>query len=541
MLSDTSLSIYSDYIIKTDSLFTDNSRNGLDVNLNLENNSIASYSIFGNKITIKPQSVGHSNVLLTVSDDFTGKVFEQVFNLAVYDPMNRSPYHKDTARLNVQLNDTTFIQLDKIFFDPDGDTLEYQLQIYDVSIVSGVLAGNKLKLIGLKSDTTSIRVIADDNRGGLDSVILNFRVNVPPFHSDTNTQNYLYQLNENHLLNLGAIFSDPDNNVLTYDYLTSDSTALAVTIQNDTLEMDCIKSGELNLNILAYDNFGGTDTLKLSIVVNSKPFRNKAFREFVFPYASGCAHIDLDTLFADADNDYLKYQLATNLAYEIGGDLSLCAQQAGLYKIYLVIDDLRGRIAEDSLLIRFTEIAQPVFQYFQIIFEMKDEFVTIDLDTMFSESPGDTMIYGVFPSQSDSFSYMLVEKVLKIYPLIDDTFHLVLYASNNYSTEDSTFIIFLFKPDPTHFNSFASEAGLKVFPNPTKGTIKIYYETSINEILSLFIADMDGKLVFQKENTMVTPGINFYEISIKENLPSGVYLLQLVNKNGIRIKKIIIE
>ena len=452
-LPDSLLSVYSNYTIYIDSLIDDYSRNGLTKSIYFDDTSIATCSFSESAVTILPLRTGRSKVFFIAFDSYTGKVFQQVFNLEIYDPLNHPPYHKDTTNLIVQLGEPTNLPLNQIFFDPDKDSL-------------------------------------------------------------------------------------------FYDYVVSDSTELSVLCKNDTLIMDCIKAGVVNLQIIAKDRYGGIDTLSLTVFINGKPMRNKAFKEFVFPYEMGCAHIDLDTIFIDPNYDHLKYALTTQLTYEIGGvtdDLSLCTEQSGVYKIYLTADDLNGGIIEDSLQIRFNRKPQATFQFFQLQFEKNDEFVTLELDTMFSKEPDDTLIYSLIPLLSDSFNYLRDGNILIIYPMVVDTFHFVLYASDNYGAVDSTRIEILYKPDFTYLNIFHKGTKFAVFPNPVKGSFKIQYMSETNQKLKLFITDMAGKIILQKDNITIIPGINIYKIEIHGKIKPGAYILQLLDTKQLLSMKMLVQ
>ncbi|MFO7655641.1 MAG: metallophosphoesterase [Bacteroidales bacterium] len=363
LLSDTTISIYNQYVINTGSLIEDYSRNGLNVHLNFEDSTIADIFFSNDSLILKPLKVDKTRASVRFFDDFTGEVFIQDFNFSVYDPLNHSPYHLYSEQLNIQLNAVSIVHLDELFTDPDNDILNYQHYICDTSVVSALLSGNHLSLSGLKADTTTLKIIVDDSRGGSDSVSLTLRVNSVPFHPGNILKDYIIQLNDTLFLNLGNIFYDADNDTLTFKYLLSDTSVINIEIQDGSVNLTGIKPGNASLELIAEDSFGGKDTLMINTLVNSKPLRIKEFKEYVYQYNAGCVILALDSVFHDPDNDNLQYTLSTTLNYEMRGiaTLHLCAESAGVYKILLEINDQKNGIIHDSLQIRFNEKPSAIY------------------------------------------------------------------------------------------------------------------------------------------------------------------------------------
>ena len=82
-------------------------------------------------------------------------------------------------------------------------------------------------------------------------------------------------------------------------------------------------------------------------------------------------------------------------------------------------------------------------------------------------------------------------------------------------------------------NSVITQNEIKIFPNPFSDFTTILLNENIENHIQLF--DISGRLL--KEIIVQT---SYYKLS-KNNLNSGVYLLQIQNNNGVICKKLVIQ
>ncbi len=70
---------------------------------------------------------------------------------------------------------------------------------------------------------------------------------------------------------------------------------------------------------------------------------------------------------------------------------------------------------------------------------------------------------------------------------------------------------------------------LHLFPSPTNGDVQLEFSSTISKVMQLHIVDINGKAI-RTENIATTIGFNSINISLY-NLPNGIYLIQLNDKN----------
>ena len=79
-----------------------------------------------------------------------------------------------------------------------------------------------------------------------------------------------------------------------------------------------------------------------------------------------------------------------------------------------------------------------------------------------------------------------------------------------------------------------------IFPNPASAITCLPYSGRIGTILSIKICDVNGKLVYESQNTAKSNGQNFAFFDVSKFMP-GIYFLKSETKNSINIQKILVK
>jgi len=82
-------------------------------------------------------------------------------------------------------------------------------------------------------------------------------------------------------------------------------------------------------------------------------------------------------------------------------------------------------------------------------------------------------------------------------------------------------------------------AGINIFPNPSFGKIFMTSESKENSTVQLFVMDLLGQIVFEKEISFVS-GFNSKEIFLN-NISNGIYIIKIQKDEGSISRKIIID
>ena len=160
-------------IINLDTVFIDKDNDSLYYEVIIGDTTVASVLINGSIIEIEPLLNGYSPVDVYAYDDKGGSAGCR-FNMAV----NASPQvYMEIPDLSFIINDPPlYINLDTVFFDPDGDTLHYETDIGNTEILDLVMTDSELMLAPLTEGNTNIEIRADDSRGGVNTDDFNVSV-----------------------------------------------------------------------------------------------------------------------------------------------------------------------------------------------------------------------------------------------------------------------------------------------------------------------------------------------------------------------------
>jgi hypothetical protein len=442
------------------------------------------------------------------------------------------------------------IPVDSLLEDYSKYGMDISLSAMPAGVVTYTVTDDTVKVAPYRVGSAEITLTASDQFTGM-SFHQTFGIEVfdplnhAPNHKDSTVTDYIVQLNDISVIQLGDIFFDPDADSLFFSYTISDPTILEASLFSDTLQILGIKPGKSHIELVADDNHGGADTLTLHLFINTGPARSRAYATILYQFSSECTGILLDTLFFDPDGDTIEYQVSALMdsAYiDKAGHLILCPKNAGVYKIYLSLADMKGGFFEDSLEIRFNASPEAVQKQYEITYQQALEQIPIDLRDIFTDTDNDILSYVVSGTLTDTLNYSILDDVVHLYPQVIDTFDFFIIASDPYGAKDSARIRLVYIPESASVISSRLINDLKIFPNPASGIIRIQYESVTDGSIGICLSDQTGRIVYQSDNLKASRGVNLYEIKIESNKAKGLYLLMLyMSDEQFIMKNILLE
>jgi hypothetical protein len=164
-----------------------------------------------------------------------------------------------------------------VFTDPDQDALTYTASSGDTKIATASLSGSTLTVSSVAVGSARITVTANDNKGGTVSTTFTVTVvigNRPPTVANAIPNQTLTLGDAAFTRNLNAspvVFTDPDQDVLTYTASSSDTKIATVSISGSTLAVAAVAAGSAGITVTADDNKGGTVSTTFTVTVTSRP------------------------------------------------------------------------------------------------------------------------------------------------------------------------------------------------------------------------------------------------------------------------------
>ncbi|MEQ9302546.1 MAG: gliding motility-associated C-terminal domain-containing protein, partial [Marinoscillum sp.] len=173
------------------------------------------------------------------------------------------------------------IDLRDVFYDADGDVLNYSAQSSDESIATVTVSGHLLTYAEVSFGTTTIVVTAHDGNGG--EVSEEFDLTIVDVNEVPVVANPIgdFDLEEGFIsltIDLFEVFYDADGDELSYEVTSSDESVATAFINNvgQLLTITEIRSGEVDIFVEANDGRGGIADNIFSIRINLKSVPQEA-------------------------------------------------------------------------------------------------------------------------------------------------------------------------------------------------------------------------------------------------------------------------
>jgi len=315
-----------------------------------DSNKVAA-SVLNRFLRVTPKSGGRATISITASDPFGGTVSTSFVVIVA----NRQPVVAQIIPAqNLAGNGAQFTRnLRTVFRDPDGDALTFTASSSAASLATASVVDSTLTVTGVARGNATITVTANDGNNG--AATTTFTVNV------ANSSPKLAQTIPDTTITLGVstfrrdlntppIFSDPDNDALTYTATSSAATIATAAISGSRLTVTAVGGGRATITITVNDGNGGSFSTSFAVTVNRSPVVTTIPNQ-VITLGSAPFTRDLVTAFNDPDGDTLTYthnSSAANIAATSlsGSRLTVTAMAAGMATITVSANDRRGGAAQ---------------------------------------------------------------------------------------------------------------------------------------------------------------------------------------------------
>lgn len=236
---------------------------------------------------------------------------------------NRSPEVVDPiADRSITVGDPAYaIDLTTVFSDPDEDPLTFQApHVSNNDIVEVTLEDDVLRVSPLAVGQATITITARDDQGATVQdqfvITVNAIPNENPVVQNAIRDQQLTVQGAPYTHNLNSVFSDPDDDPLTFSVETNPSSIVTINLSDGDLTVRPDAIGEVLITITADDGKGGTAQDHFTVIVNERPNKNpevvQNIEDFSIDEGGSPVEIDLETIFSDPDGDPLEYELSSD-------------------------------------------------------------------------------------------------------------------------------------------------------------------------------------------------------------------------------------
>ena len=300
----------------------------------------------------------------------------------------------------------------QFFSDPDGDELTYAAVSGDTMVVTALMAGSLITVVGVGAGETTITLTATDPEGLSATQTANFTVtavNQGPVLTDTIPHQDL-AVGGTVTLDVSGTFTDPDGDTLTLTVESEDTTVATASLDGTMLTLVGIDVGTSFVSLTATDPGGLSATQVFAAFVASG---NQApMAEGEIPAQSlkvgDSASVDVSGNFSDPDDDELIYMAASSdddiaTASVSGAEVTVTGVAAGSATVTVTATDPGDLSATQTFDVTVALGNQAPVAVGEIEAQAVEvgESATVDVSGNFSDPDDDELIYTAGSSDDD--------------------------------------------------------------------------------------------------------------------------------------------
>ena len=203
------------------------------------------------------------------------------------------------------------------FSDPDGNTLTFAAASSDDAVATASASGSNVTVNGVAAGTATITVTASDPAGlsATQSIAVTVEAaNQAPVAEGTIDDQTLVEGSEA-TVDVAANFSDPDDDQLTYEATSSDTTVATVATSDAMVTVTAVAAGNATVTVTATDPDGLTATQEFGVTVtaavNQAPVAEGTIGDRALVVGAE-ATVDVAANFSDPDDDELTYEATSS-------------------------------------------------------------------------------------------------------------------------------------------------------------------------------------------------------------------------------------
>ena len=330
------------------------------------------------------------------------------------DPVQPPPQQPNQAPLpvgslgtvTIPLRGDVSVDVSSNFRDPDGDALTISATSSDPGIAGAQTDGPNVTVTGVAPGTATITVTARDTGGLTATQQLGVTVNGPPVLTDSIPAQILAE-GATATINLADHFTDPDDDVASYEAESSDEAVATVSIDGATASITGVAAGSATVTLTARDDFGQEGTQEVAVTVeeaNQAPQATDSIpAQALMP--DGSVTIDLTGHFTDPDDDALTYEGATSDAAVAtvmieGSNATITGVAAGTATITFTASDPDGLSATQDAAVTVNTPPAPEGTIDDINVTL-DESTTLVVSGYFTDADGDALSYEAASSDDE--------------------------------------------------------------------------------------------------------------------------------------------
>ena len=378
--------------------------------------TIVFVSVAESILTLDGRNVGTSQISLSISDGNNPALREFISVRVVNLPPTTVGDIEDVTTVRGAV---TTIELAGFFNDSDNDSLTYSATARKRDVVRTRVTGSTLRITGEAVDSAVIDIVARDAHGGeaTSSVLVIVENRVPVVANEISSQ--MLTRSEEINLRITTVFTDADEDSLTYSIEVEDSGIVEATLNTNSIRLVGSAVGETIVTLTADDSYNTVSTDFAVTVNNIAP-------KVVMQIADATTHrnqsimLDLTKSFEDDDGDDLQYSVSvgkpTIVSAEVDTDgmLTVTGLSLGSSIVTLTATDQFDDAAMATFIVTVENIAPKVVMEIDDQSSYRTGTFSVDLSTVFMDEDGDPLTFSASSDDTSVASTSVTESMLTV-------------------------------------------------------------------------------------------------------------------------------
>ena len=296
------------------SYFTDPDGDRLTYRGSSNDTGVATASVVGSTLTIRPVASGTTAVSVTARDQ-GGLTASQDVAVTVPPRANRAPSGVTIPAQTLTEGGSVTLDLSAYFTDPDGDPLMFAGSSDSDGVATAGVIGNTLTIRAVASGTATVTATATDP-GGLEAtrriaVSVARPDNQPPEATGTIPDETL-NADESVTVQLSPYFDDPDADALAYTAAVSQTGVATASVSGSSVTVAGVARGTATVTITGRDPGGLEASQAFDVTVRNSAPEEIGTIPATTVTVNTTATIDASSYFRDRDGDQLSYTAETS-------------------------------------------------------------------------------------------------------------------------------------------------------------------------------------------------------------------------------------
>ncbi|WP_187445790.1 Ig-like domain-containing protein [Bacillus infantis] len=261
IVNQTAVAGEAPFMIDISNVFSDPDGDKLTLTAISNNSGIAAVEVNGTYLKLTPLNKGRAVISVTAADGRGGSE-EESFFITVEQPNHAPSVKNEISDQKVMAGGPPILlDLNGTFGDEDGDALTITASTSDSSVAEAEVDGTTLKLTTLSAGTTTVKVKADDGRGGTVEESFTVTIEAPnraPIVITGISDQTVLTGEPPFTVDLSNVFEDADGDTLTLTATSSNVGVSTAVVSGTDLKLTALNAGTATINVKADDGRGGT-------------------------------------------------------------------------------------------------------------------------------------------------------------------------------------------------------------------------------------------------------------------------------------------